>query len=132
MLFLIDTDIIIYSLKNNEVVKNNIAKNAESLKIISVITYGELLYGALRSENKTKNCALVRRISELFPIIEISKAIIETFAEIKTSLYKGGKPLDDMDLLVAATALHLNCTLVTNNMRHFSRIQGIKIDNWAV
>jgi len=131
MLFLIDTDIIIYSLKNNDTVKNNFLKNADAVKIISVISYGELLYGALKSENTVKNIAVVRRISELFPVIEVSKPIIETFAEIKSSLHKKGSPIDDMDLLIAATALHLNCTLVTNNERHFTGIPGIAFQNWA-
>jgi tRNA(fMet)-specific endonuclease VapC len=85
----------------------------------------------LRSEQVTKNIATVRYIATLFPIIEVSTVIIETFAELKAMLYKKGNPIDDMDLIVAATALSYNHTLVTNNERHFSGVPGLKIENWS-
>jgi tRNA(fMet)-specific endonuclease VapC len=132
MSFLIDTDVIIYSIKNNsEAVRENFAKNANAQKAVSVITYGELLLGAHRSQQPTRNMAVVRRIAELFPLIDVSAHIIETFAEIKASLLSRGKPIDDMDLLIASTALVNNLTLVTNNERHFSVVPGLRIENWA-
>jgi tRNA(fMet)-specific endonuclease VapC len=57
---------------------------------------------------------------------------METFAEIKADLQNQGNVIDDMDLLIAATALTMNYTLVTNNERHFSRIPGLQIENWAI
>ncbi|HMD68115.1 MAG TPA: type II toxin-antitoxin system VapC family toxin [Chitinivibrionales bacterium] len=131
MSYLIDTDIIIYSLKNNETVRDNFAKYANALKAISVISYGELLLGALRSQQITRNTAVVRRIAGLFPIIEVSSPVMETFAEIKAALLSRGSPLDDMDLIIASTALIHNLALVTNNARHFARVPGLKIENWA-
>jgi tRNA(fMet)-specific endonuclease VapC len=131
MSFLIDTDIIIYSLKRNETVRENFLKNAGSYKAISVISFGELIFGARRSEQPTRNMAVVRRVVELFPIIDVTSAIMETFAELKAILLERGRPLDDMDLIIAATALGNNLTLVTNNGQHFSRVPGLKIANWA-
>ena len=84
-------------------------------KSISIVTYGELLFGAKKSQNVDKNLAVVYRIKELFPVIGIDKPIIETFSGIKLSLRKEGNPIDDMDLLIASTALTLNLTVVTNN-----------------
>ena len=131
MSYLIDTDIIIYSIKGNEVVRQHFAAHSDSLKSISVVTYGELVYGARRSADEARNMATARRIAELFPVIGVSKPIIEAFAEIKALLHKKGTPVDDMDLLIAATALHHNCILVTNNQRHFSLVPGLSIENWA-
>ena len=131
MPFLIDTDILIYSLKNHATVTGNFLTHEFSPKAVSVITYGELLTGALRSLHVEKNCAVVYRIRELFPIIPIDQPVIETFSDIKVSLQQGGNMLDDMDLLIAATALTLNYTLVTNNEKHFNRIHGLLIDNWS-
>jgi tRNA(fMet)-specific endonuclease VapC len=131
MSFLIDTDIIIYSLKNNEIVNDNFVINATSPKALSVITYGELVFGAHRSQQATRNMAVVRRVAGLFPIIEVNTSIMETFAEIKASLLEKGKPCDDMDLIIAATALVNNFTLVTNNERHFLNIPGLKFENWT-
>ena len=132
MIFLIDTDIIIYSLKQYPLVKKNFNSHLNDLKKISVITYGELVFGAKKSKDYHKNMAAVHRISELFPVVEVSESIMEAFADIKAALYKKGNIIDDMDLIIAATAITMNYTLVTNNEKHFSRIPGLLIDNWAV
>ena len=131
MSYLIDTNIIIYSIKGNTTVHNNFLKNDKIPKAISVITYGELLFGAKKSQNIEKNSAIVYRIKELFPIIDIDKAIIETFSELKVNSQKTGSVVDDFDLLIAATALTMNATLVTNNEKHFIKIKGLKIENWS-
>ena len=130
MSYLIDTDIIIYSIKGNSAVHDRFLQNENIPKAISVITYGELLFGARKSTNPEKNLAVVYRIKELFPIIEIDNAVIETFSEIKASMQKTGIIVDDMDLLIASTALTMNYTLVTNNEKHFSKIKGLTIENW--
>ncbi|MBN1698398.1 MAG: type II toxin-antitoxin system VapC family toxin [Spirochaetales bacterium] len=131
MAYLIDTDIIIYSIKGNSVVHDHFLINENIPKSISVITYGELLFGAKKSQNYEKNIAVVYRIKELFPIIDIDKAIIETFCELKVNLQKAGSPIDDFDLLIASTALTMNYTLVTNNEKHFNKIKGLKLENWS-
>ena len=131
MSYLIDTNIIIYSIKGNPVVQNNFLKNEHIPKSISVITYGELLFGAKKSQNLEKNIALVYRIKELFPIIDVDKATIETFSELKANLQKSGSTIDDFDLLIASTALTMNSILVTNNEKHFNRIKGLRIENWS-
>jgi len=130
MSYLIDTDIIIYSIKNNRIVQNYFLQNESIPKAISVITYGELLFGAKKSKNVEKNLAVVYRIKELFPIIGIDKATIETFSDIKANAQKIGSLIDDMDLLIASTALTMNYTLVTNNEKRCSKIKGLKIENW--
>jgi tRNA(fMet)-specific endonuclease VapC len=130
MSYLIDTDIIIYSLKGNTTVHNHFLKNQNIPKAISVITYGELLFGAKKSKSVEKNLAVVYRIKELFPIIEIDKAVVETFSEIKVKIQQTGNVVDDMDLLIASTALTMNYTLVTNNEKHFDKIKGLKMENW--
>ncbi len=131
MSYLIDTNIIIYSIKGNAVVQNNFLKNEHIPKSISVISYGELLFGAKKSQNLEKNIAMVYRIKELFPIIDVDQAIIETFSELKSNLQKSGSTIDDFDLLIASTALTMNSILVTNNEKHFNRIKGLKIENWS-
>jgi tRNA(fMet)-specific endonuclease VapC len=132
MVYLIDTDIIIYSLKQYPLVKKNLSSHENDPKRISVITYGELVFGARKSKDYYKNIAVAHRISELFPVVEVSKSIMEAFADIKAALYKSGNIIDDMDLIIAATAITMNYTLVTNNEKHFSRIPGLSIENWDV
>lgn len=130
MAYLIDTDIIIYSLKGNKAVQNWMIANQNVPKSISVITYGEMTYGARKSRHPEKNIATVIRISELFPIIDINKGIIEIFGEIKAKLEISGNRIDDMDLMIAATAIYMNMSLVTNNKSHFGRIKDLVLEEW--
>ncbi len=131
MAYLIDTDILIYSLKNNETVVENFKKFSNYPKAVSVISYGELYFGAKKSKNIEKNTAVVKRISEIFEIIEVDKTIIELFGDIKVKMQKVGLVVSDFDLLIGATALSYNYTLVTNNEKHFNKIEGLKIENWS-
>lgn len=130
-MFLIDTDIIIYSFKGSQVVEGNFRKHRMDPMAISVITYGEMVYGARKSRQIERNLAAARRVAEIYPMLPVTQSVIETFAGLKADLEVAGTPLDDMDLLIAATALSHNLTLVTNNEQHFSRIPGISLVNWA-
>jgi len=130
MAYLIDTDIIIFSLKGDSRVQSWMVKNQNVPKSISVITFGELIYGARKSMHPEKNIATTNRIAELFPIIDINKGIITVFGEIKARLEQKGTRIDDMDLLIASTAIYMDLSLVTNNKNHFSRINDLTIENW--
>lgn len=130
MAYLIDTDIIIFNLKGNVSIRRRLQEMESIPKVISVITYGELLYGAKISNQPEKNLALIHQLPEIFPIININRPIIETFTDIKRNLEEKGERLEDMDLMIAATAMTLNHRLVTNNVRHYRRIKGLEIENW--
>ena len=130
MAYLIDTDIVIFGLKGDSRVQNWMVKNQNVPKSISVNTFGELIYGARKSKHPEKNIATTNRIAEIFPIIDIDKGIIEVFGEIKAKLEQKGTRIEDMDLLIAATAIYMDLSLVTNNKSHFSRINDLTIENW--
>ncbi len=130
MNYLIDTDILIYSLKGKEIVLENFRAYRDYPKSISVITYGELIYGARKSQYSEKNLASVKRLMEIFPVINISPSIMETFGALKAKMVRNGNIVDDMDLIIGSTALAHNLILVTNNIRHFEKIDGLQIENW--
>jgi tRNA(fMet)-specific endonuclease VapC len=130
MSYLIDTDIIVYSLKENKEINLHFKEKLHIPKSISVVTYGELIYGAKKSKHVEKNLAVAYRISELFPIINIDRSIMDIFGEIKSKLEKTGSRIEDMDLFIAATALSYNLTLVTNNTKHFENIDDLRLENW--
>ncbi len=130
MAYLIDTDILIYSLKNDERVKQKFKENQNIPKSISVITYGELVYGARKSRHIEKNLAVTYRIAELFPVIDINRSLMDVFGEIKSSLERKGTIIEDLDILIAATALSYNLILVTNNAKHFKKIKDLRMENW--
>ena len=130
-MYLLDTDTVIYGLKGVPAVMRNLEARASSPKALSVITYGELVYRAMESGRATENLARVRRTAELFPVIDVSPAIMETFGSLKAELGSKGKGVDDFDLVIASTALALNYTLVTNNEKHFRRVPGLAVENWS-
>ena len=129
---MIDTDILIYGIQERKKVTENLKAHRNYPKAMSVITYGELIYGAKKSLFTEKNMANVRRLVEIFPILNITPAIMETFGELKATLEKTGNPGDDMDLLIGSTALVHNLILVTNNTKHFQKIEGLELENWSV
>ena len=131
MSYLIDTDILIYSKKGNPIVNEWLQKNKNIPMSVSVITLGELIYGAHKSQHPQRSMITVNHIRNIFPIIELDQGIIEVFGNIKAKQEKKGERLADMDLLIAATALYMNMTLVTNNIKHFSKIDGLSLENWA-
>lgn len=131
-MYLIDTDIIIYSLKGVPGVVANFERHAAAPKAISVMTYGELVYGAGKSSRVEENMARVRRTAELFPVIDANRSIMEAFGSLKAHVEEAGKRTDDFDLIIAATALTLSYTLVTNNEKHFEFVPGLSTENWSV
>ena len=98
---------------------------------VSVITIAELLYGAYNSTNIDRNLSKVKEFEEAINIIDIDRKYLENYAQIKAKLRAEGKILDDFDILIAAIAIVNNCVLVTNNTKHFERIDGLTIENWT-
>jgi tRNA(fMet)-specific endonuclease VapC len=131
-MFLIDTDTIIYNLKGNDAVTKNLQRHFEDPIKVSVITLMELYFGAYKSEKVAVNLAKVRTLENSFEVIAADKGSAEIYGMLKASLEKSGTQLDDFDLIIAACAMAHNLTLVTNNIKHFSRVEGLKLTNWSV
>ena len=91
----------------------------------------ELYYGAYKSQKVMSNLGKIKLIEDSVEIISVGRESAEIFAMLKADLEKAGTPLDDFDLILAACALSHDLVLVTNNVRHFKRIQGLKLENWA-
>jgi predicted nucleic acid-binding protein len=130
-MYLLDTDMIIYCLKNVELVVRNFREHRRARMSLSVITYGELVYGAENSQQRNQNLSRVHRVAEIYPVLPVTCAVMETFGDLKADLRRQGRTVDDFDLVIAATALSHAQTLVTNNTLHFEGIPGLKLENWA-
>jgi len=130
-MYLLDTDIVIYSLKGHPAVKKNLEHNLHAVLKISIVTLMELYYGAYKSQKVTSNIGKIKSIEEAFEIIPIGRESADVFAMLKANLEKAGTPLDDFDLILAACALANDLVLVTNNVKHFERIEGLRLTNWS-
>jgi len=128
-MYLIDTNIVIYLFKGRYDIPQKIAAKGKDNCFISEITLAELKYGAEKSDKIEFHNVINDFIKEIriLPIINV----LDIYAKEKVRLEKSGMRLDEFDLLIGATALANNFTLVTNNLNHFSRMENIKIENWT-
>lgn len=127
---MIDTDTIIFALRKDKSVLAEFEENKNIPISISMITYAELVFGAKRSQNEQKNMIKVNRIRKIYPIEELNEGVMEVFADIKAKMLGKGIRIEDMDLLIAATAIYNDLTLVTNNTKHFENIPDLRLENW--
>lgn len=130
-MYLLDTDTIIYSLKGNLAVQKNLLTHINDPIKTSVITLMELYYGAYKSQKVTANLAIIKTLEQSLDIILVGLESVQIFGMLKSQLEKTGSRLDDFDLIIASCAMAHNLTLVTNNERHFQRIDGLNITNWT-
>jgi len=130
-MYLLDTDTCIYFLNGNVRVVEHFKAHRTLPKVLSVITYGELIYGCRKSRRSVENLAKVRQLAECYPVIDVTRPVMECFGEIKSLLARSGESVADFDLLIGCTALTMNCAVVTNNVRHYAKIPGLKVVNWA-
>ena len=122
--YLIDSDVLVEYLRGNKSLVEQILDSN-----ISVITYGEVLYGEYKFVRGSNAFEFVSDFVHNFniTIIDINKDIVNKFVEIKVGLEKSGKKLEDFDIFIVATALEHGLTLVTNNKKHFSRVENIQV-----
>ena len=125
---MLDTCVCIAFIKKKASVVEHLRKVDKLDCKISEITIAELLYGAYNS-GKEKHFDDVTEIIRDFEQYPISGSLRE-YARIRWMLKEKGKPVDHLDLFIAATALSENLIVVTGNVDHFSRIPGLKIENW--
>lgn len=131
MKYLLDTNICIYWLKGNDQVEQKILSIGLDNVVLSFVNVSELYYGAYKSQRVDANLAMVRRLTNELNVIESDETINEEFGSIKAILESSGTIIDDADLFIAACAKIHGLTLVTNNIKHFRRIKGLKLENWV-
>jgi len=129
-MYLLDTDTMIFSLKGDDAIQKNLERHINDPIKLSVITLMELYYGAYKSKKVASNLAKIKTLEQSLEILQIGIESTEIFGMLKSQLEKKGSRLDDFDLLIASCALAHNLTLVTNNIKHFRRIKGLKLTNW--
>lgn len=127
---MLDTDTVSCALRGVGSVSQKLLEKNPSEVCISVITLAELRYGADRWASKK-----LHRLVDVFVrgvLVEPFGAAAATrFGKLATALVDTGTPIGSFDALIAAHSLTLGTVLVTNNTKHFSRVRGLKIDNWV-
>lgn len=126
MKYLLDTDTLIYLIRGRHGLQERVNQAGITQCVISEISVAELYVGVYKSG---QSAPVVAFLEKTFQVVPITSAV-QVYARIRARLELAGGRLDDMDLFIAATALEHDYTLVTHNTRHFSRIPGLKLEDW--
>ena len=128
---LLDTDICIYAInRRSPEVLARLRGFAAGEVGISAVTYAELRYGIENSARPTENLAVLERFVLPLEIPPFDAEAARHYGRIRSALRQAGTPIGSNDLLIAAQALSLGATLVTNNVREFSRVPGLDWVLW--
>jgi tRNA(fMet)-specific endonuclease VapC len=130
--FLLDTNICIYiRRKKPEEVLRRFRALKQGEAVLSVITFGELIYGAEKSAQREAALELLRELARMLPVMGLPETAADAYGTIRAELERKGQMIGNNDLWIAAHAKAAGLTLVSNNEREFRRVQGLKIQNWA-
>jgi tRNA(fMet)-specific endonuclease VapC len=129
--YMLDTNICIYVIKNRPAaLRERFDQLAEAL-CISTITLGELLYGVQKSARRSQNLQAVEQFTARLEVLPFSVKAAAHFGQIRAELARVGLLCGAYDMLIAAHARSEGLVLITNNVREFQRMPGLRIDNWA-
>ncbi len=133
MIYMLDTDICIYIVKRKPL---RVLKRLELIQpdhlSMSAVTFAELMNGAKKSQRVEANVSRLNALGEILEICSFDQQAAVAYGDVRSSLEKRGEVIGAHDLLIAAHALSLDRILVTNNEKKFKRVEGLKVDNWAV
>jgi tRNA(fMet)-specific endonuclease VapC len=128
--FMLDMDISSYIIKRRPAaLVEKFERHGETLNV-SVITAAELRFGAEKAA-RPKLVELVEAYLERLAILDWTNEVTPHYARIRTELERSGKPIGNMDLLIASHAVSQGMTVVTNNLKHFSNVPGLKVELWS-
>jgi len=129
-MYVLDTNTLIYFFKGMGSVPDNLLKvSPKDIAIPSVVLY-ELEYGIEKSTSPRKRQAQLKELCSLVEILPFEEEAAGIAASIRAKLEKKGTPIGPCDVLIAATALANRGVLVTSNTKEFSRVSGLKLENW--
>lgn len=131
MRYMLDTNMCIYAQKGVPSVIDKITEHWEKGLVISSMTLAELYYGTESSAAYEKNLKSLQNLLTILEVIPFESMAAVHYGKIRAYLRRRGTPIGAMDMLIAAHALALGITLVTNNVREFERVPELMIENWT-
>jgi len=130
--YMLDTNICIYLRQNRPPeVAGRFRQMQHGDAVLSVVTYGELLYGAERSQQRGHALETLARLVSLLSVVPLPEEAAAAYGEIRATLEARGERIGGHDLWIAAHAKSAGFTLVTNNEREFKSVPGLKLQNWT-
>ncbi|NIA10662.1 MAG: tRNA(fMet)-specific endonuclease VapC [Nitrospiraceae bacterium] len=128
--YMLDTNIVIYTIKNRPKQVKKKFKQHQGQMCISAITLGELVFGAERSQQVERNLTDIQGLAARLEVLPFDSRSAHHFGQIRAMLYSTGQPIGPYDMLIAGHARASGLILVTNNLKEFSRVPGLLLENW--
>jgi tRNA(fMet)-specific endonuclease VapC len=129
--YLLDTNIVIYTMKNRpHQVKRRFQQHHGQMGI-STVTLGELVFGAEHSQEVERNLADIEAMAARLEVVPFDKNAAYHFGQIRAELYRRGHPIGPYDMMIAGQARAIGLILVTNNVKEFERVQGLLLEDWS-
>ncbi|PCI43178.1 MAG: VapC toxin family PIN domain ribonuclease [Proteobacteria bacterium] len=129
--YMLDTNIIIYTIKNRPAKVRELFQQHDGLMCVSSVTLGELMYGAEKSKQVERNLFDIEALMARLDVVSFDASAAQHFGQLRAELYKIGKPIGPYDMMIAAHARASGLTLVTNNSKEFERVPGLRLENWV-
>ena len=129
--YLLDTNIVIYTIKNRPASVREAFKRNEGQMAISTVTWSELVFGVERSAQPQRNQADIDGMAARLAVLDFDEKAAGHFGQIRAKLYAAGTPIGPYDMMIAAHARSEGLILVTNNMKEFERVEGLRLENWV-
>lgn len=128
---LLDTDICIEALRRrSEPLLRRLRLHSPEAVGVSVITEAELQFGAQNSGAPERNMAAVEAFLQPFAIVGFAREHVPAYADLRVTLERAGTRIGNLDMLIAAQAVALDATVVTNSLSEFRRVPGLRVENW--
>jgi len=128
--FVLDTNICIYWLKGKPEIQNKIERVGINHLKITVISLAELKYGAYYSQKVSENLKNIDNFLKQVRTLLLTNEATDLFGKIKADLRRSGQIIEDFDILIASITMINDGILVTGNIDHFSKINGLRYENW--
>jgi len=129
--YMLDTNICIYVIKNRpEGLRERFNRLADQL-CISAVTLAEIIYGAEKSARQIENIKVVEQFAARLDVLPFGERAATHYGQIRADLERAGHPIGLHDMMIGGHARSEGLTLVSNNVREFQHIEGLRIDNWV-
>ncbi|MBL4819018.1 MAG: type II toxin-antitoxin system VapC family toxin [Deltaproteobacteria bacterium] len=132
MRYLLDTNICIFAYKKNLAVLRRLRHHSPDDLRVSSVTLAEISYGVEKSVHRTENETFWNTFFEPYEILDFDRLAAKQYGSIRVALEKSGQMIGERDCQIASIARAHHLTIVTNNVREFSRVSGLKVEDWTI
>ena len=129
--YLLDTNVVIYAIKNRPQSLRRKFNQLQGQMAVSTVTWGELIYGVERSAQPERNLADIESLGARIEVLPFDQIAANHFGQIRAELYRIGRPIGPYDMMIAGQARARGLVLVSNNVKEFKRVSGLMLENWV-